>query len=119
MNRQNSELTIGQAFAARWLARKYDEYKVNSKMRQRQPRLPQPEQLAQQIAEAVDAQVEQKIDELRRKLRSVALAASDGEKGSSDQMGFGSDELLKSRKLVQVAQNCLNTTMSAVYEFPV
>ena len=92
---------------------------MNPKRRQRQPGLPQPEELAQQIAGAVDAQVEQKIDELRRKLRSVALAAADGEKGSSEQVGFGSDELLKSRELVQVAQICLSTNMGAVNEFPV
>ena len=119
MNRQNSEMTIGQAFAARWLARKYAEYKGNPQMQRRQPGLPQPEELAQQIAEAVDAQVDQKIDELLRKLRLVALAAADGERGSSGQVGFSSDEMLKSRKLVYVAQSCLNTSMSQVNEFPI
>ena len=118
MNRQNSELTIGQAFAARWLARKYEQYNMDPKKQRIQPGLPQPEELAQMIAEAVDAHVEQKIDELCRKLRLVALAAADGEKGSSDQVGFGSDELLKSRKLVDVAQN-LRTSNSPFNEFPV
>ena len=119
MNRQGTDMTIGQAFAARWLVRKYGEYKSDPKMRQRQPGLPQPDELAQRIADAVDSYVERKILELRIKLHAVALGVADGTGGSNDQVVLSADELLQDRDLVKVAQDCLNTTMSAIHKFPV
>ena len=119
MNRQGSDMTIGQAFAARWLVRKYVEYKSNPRRQQRQPGLPQPDELAQRIADAVDSHVERKILELRSKLHAVAVEVADGTEGSKDQVVFSSDELLQDRALVQVAQECLNTTLSAMNKFPV
>ena len=39
--------TIGQAFASRWLVRKYDEYKKARESRRVEPRVPEPEVLYQ------------------------------------------------------------------------
>ena len=120
MNRQgSSDMTTGQAFAARWLVRKYAEYKSNPSMQRRQPGLPQPDELAQRIADAVDSHIEQKVLELRTKLRTVALGVADGTEGFTGQVVFSSDELLADRALARVAQECLNTSLSAIHKFPV
>ena len=119
MNEDANKLTVGQAFAARWLVKHYEQYRRNPKIRQRQPGLPQPEDLSQAIAGAVDVYVEKKVEELRSKLRAVAVEAADGNASSRNTVAFGIDELLQDRELVWVAQQCLNTSMSAIYKFPV
>ena len=119
MNRQSSNMSIGQAFAARWLVRKYAEYKSDPKRRQRQPGLPQPEELAERIADAVDSHVDKKVLELRNKLRAVALGVVDATEGSNDQVVVSSDELLEDKDLVQVAQACLSSTPDRMQKFPV
>ena len=119
MNMETNRPTIGQTFASRWLVRKYDEYKNAPKRQRIKPGIPEPEDLSQAIAEAVDAYVERKVEELRSKLRTVAVGAVDGKEGYKDQVAFGSDEMLQDQTLVQVAQQCLKTSLSAIHKFPV
>ena len=118
-HRQGSDMTIGQAFAARWLVRKYAEYKNDRRRQQRQPGLPQPDELAERIAEAVDSHVDKKVLELRRKLHAIALGVADGTGGSKDQVVVSSDELLEDTALVHVAQECLTSNLDRMQKFPV
>ena len=119
MNTEANKPTVGQTFASRWLVRKYHEYKKNTKRQSIQPGLPEPEDLSQAIAGAVDAYVEKKVEELRNKLRAVAVEAADGKEEFRDEMAFGSHEMLQDQALVSVARKCLNTSMSAIFKFPV
>ena len=119
MSHIRKESTIGQAFAARWLVRKYSEYKSNPKMRQRQPGLPESEDLAWQIAEAVDAYAERKIEELRRKMRVVAIQVADGKEGIGEHVELSAEEMLQHPDLLHVARQSLNASLSAIYKFPV
>ena len=118
MNVNTNKQTVGQAFAFRWLVKEYAGYEGNSRRQRIQPPLPEPEDLSQQIADAVDAYVERKVEELRRKLRAVAVEAADGAEGLTDQVVLGSDEMLQNSALVRVAK-CLQTNMDAISKFPV
>ena len=118
MSTETNKPTVGQTFASRWLVRKYEECKGARESRRIQPGLPQPEDLSQAIAEAVDSYVEKKVAELRNKLRAVAAEAADG-KETSEQVAFGADEMLKDEALIGVARKCLNTSGIALYKFPV
>ena len=119
MNEKTNKPTVGQTFASRWLVRKYDEYKSNPRRQRTQSGLPQPEDLSQQIADAVDAYVEKKVKELRGKLRAIAVEAADGAEGLRDQVAFGSDDMLQDQGLLWVATKCLKTSMDAFHRFPV
>ena len=119
MSTETNKPTVGQTFASRWLVRKYEECKVARESRRIQPGLPQPEDLSHTIAEAVDAYVEKKVAELRNKLRAVAVDAAEGNEEAKDQVAFGSNEMLEDPALVGVARQCLNTSMDAIFKFPV
>ena len=82
MNMETNRPTIGQTFASRWLVRKYDECKNALESQGTKTGLPEPEELSQEIAGAVDAYVEKKVEELRNKLRTVAVEAVDGKRNA-------------------------------------
>ena len=108
MNRNANTLTIGQAFAARWLSRKYSEYKDRAN----------PEDLFEGIADAVDNYADRKTEEFRSQLRDVALKAANGET-TQGKIEFGADEILKHERLVAVAKKWMQRNLDAIYKFPV
>ena len=118
MNRNADTLTIGQAFAVRWLTENYEKHKEHRKKRRVQPDLPQPEILFEEIAAAVDADVERKVGELHSRLRAVAVQAAEGKEGTTE-VTFSANEILKGPALVGVARRWLNTSLSAIDKFPV
>ena len=100
-------LTIGEEFAARWIARNYRTYAERGK----------PEELFGEISRAVDDYVEQQQKQLLSKLRTVALKTVDGSKDNGE-VTFDSSGFLQYQGLVNLAK-LWNKSMSAVYEFPV
>ena len=88
-----ARLTIGQEFAARWIARKYKDYQDKGT----------PEDLFGKISKAVDVYVEKQQRLFLSRLRDVAVKAADGESANGN-LSFTSDEILKDSELVEVAE---------------
>ena len=103
----NVELTVGQAFAARWIARKYDQYQDQGP----------PEDLFEKISSAVDGYVAKQQRLFLSRLRDVAVKTADGEKANGE-VTFNSDEILRDRTLADVARTW-SSAFTPATTFPV
>lgn len=103
-----AEQTIGQEFAIRWLVKNYDNYRHTGI----------PENLFQQIAEAVDTYVAKKQTEFEKELRRVALVTAEGETGQGG-IEVDSNQILEHYSLVAVAKRWPRQSLSPIYRFPV
>ena len=113
-------LTIGQEFAARWMARCWQsvQRKVESKGRSA-------ESLSRDIADAIDEIAKEKREQLQPLIKDVLLQAAEGNKEAyrevpigGENVGVSAQEFLKERRLVYVANKY---TLGGVqtWEFPV
>ena len=102
-----ARLTIGQEFAARWIARKYKDYQDKGT----------PEDLFGKISNAVDVYVEKQQTLFLSRLRDVAVKAADGESADGS-MSFSSDQILEDNGLAGVAQGW-STPFQRTTRFPV
>ena len=89
----DARMTVGQAFAARWIARNYSHYQAQGS----------PEDLFEKISKAVDGYVEKQRMLFLSRLRDVAVKAADGESANGN-LSFTSDDILKDSELVKVAE---------------
>ena len=119
MNQEKTKLTIGQAFAARWLVRNYAKYEEHPRTRNTLPAFPAPEDLSREIGDAVDAYAERKTAELHSKLCTVAVEVVDGIVGSKHQVEFGADDMLEDQGLLRVANKWLRIGLNRLFKFPV
>lgn len=100
-------LTIGQAFAARWIIRNYGKYKDEGN----------PEDLFEKISTAVDIYVENQKERFLTELRSVALKTADGEEAQGEVL-FNNDLILKSSELAKVTREW-GSAFTKLTRFPV
>ena len=103
-----AELSIGQAFAARWNVKNYGNYRD----------MGMPEDLFEKISRAVDAYVEKQQKLFLSQLRDVAVKTVDGEE-TKGQVSFNSEEMLLDEALVSVAKPWSRNAFTAVTRFPV
>ena len=118
MLRETNKPTVGQAFASRWLAKHYAEYKDDPGFQRMQTGLPQPEDLFQEISGAVDTFVEKKLEGFCARLRAFVVEVADGKTDGTVEVSFNAAELLKDPGLKGVAIR-LKRSMDSIQEFPV
>ena len=103
-----ARLTVGQAFAARWIAKNYDNYRDRGT----------PEDMFEKISTAVDVYVDKQQRLLLSRLRDVAVNAADG-KETNGEVSFNSAQILLDQALVDVARPWSSNSFTPVTRFPV